>query len=147
MDIVAPEARSRMMRGIRSKHTTPELVVRSLAHGLGLRFRLHVRDLPGCPDLVFPRHRTVVQVHGCFWHRHDCHLAAVPKTRVEFWQAKFDANKARDLRNRTRLEELGWRVLEVWECETLRPEAVRNRLAQHFGIVDPRQSDVEERRE
>jgi DNA mismatch endonuclease (patch repair protein) len=89
MDIVTPAVRSRMMSGIRGRNTRPELIVRSIAHRLDLRFRLHVRDLPGRPDVVFARHRVVVFVHGCFWHRHDCGLAANPKTRPQFWKAKL----------------------------------------------------------
>src|SRR5438045_1046286 len=116
MDIVTPAVRSRMMSGIRGKDTGPERIVRSAAHRLGLRFRLHVRTLPGRPDLVFPKYRTVILVHGCFWHRHGCGLAAVPQTRTDFWMAKFAANVERDRNTRLRLEEEGWRVLEVWEC-------------------------------
>lgn len=134
MDIVSRKTRSRMMSGIRGKNTAPEMLVRSIAHRLGLRFRLHDRRLPGCPDLVLPRHRAVILVQGCFWHRHDCRLAAMPKTRTAFWAAKFEANQRRDRRNRNQLEQQGWRVLEVWECETHDPDAVRRRLAQWFGI-------------
>lgn len=118
MDIVSPLVRSRMMSGIRGKDTLPERIVRSAAHRLGLRFRLHRRDLPGKPDLVFPKYKTVLFVHGCFWHRHDCGLAAMPKTRPEFWASKFGDNVRRDARNRSLLEALGWRVVEIWECQT-----------------------------
>jgi len=134
MDIVSPSRRSQMMKAIRGKDTVPELVVRSVAHGLGLRFRLHSSKLPGRPDLVFPRWKTVVLVHGCFWHRHGCQLAATPKTRVEFWQAKFAANQKRDRLVRAELEARGWKVLEIWECETRDPELVRKRLTAHFGL-------------
>jgi DNA mismatch endonuclease (patch repair protein) len=134
MDTVSPEKRSRMMSGIRSKGTAPELVVRSIAHRLGLRFRLHAKNLVGRPDLVFPKHRTVLFVHGCFWHRHDCGLAAVPKTRTDFWLAKFGANQQRDRKVRELLEMQGWRVLEIWECETREPERVRQRLLVDFGL-------------
>lgn len=132
MDIVSPEVRSRMMSGIRGKNTQPELVVRSLVHRLGLRFRLHVQGLPGRPDLVLSRHRTVILVHGCFWHRHSCGLAAVPRTRPEFWSAKFDANVRRDARNKAALEELGWRVVEVWECESRDLESLARRIQALF---------------
>jgi DNA mismatch endonuclease (patch repair protein) len=118
MDKVSTAVRSRMMSAIKGKNTKPELLVRSVVHSLGLRFRLHGEQLPGRPDLVLPRHRTVVFVHGCFWHRHDCGLAAVPKTRTAFWESKFAANVARDSRNRSALERMGWRVVEIWECET-----------------------------
>ncbi|MEJ5992234.1 DNA mismatch endonuclease Vsr [Ramlibacter sp. PS3R-8] len=134
MDIVSPQARSRMMSGIRGKDTHPERAVRSLAHGLGLRFRLHRKDLPGRPDLVFPKYKTVVFVHGCFWHRHDCGLAATPKTRREFWEAKFSSNVARDARNRALLEDRGWRVIEVWECETGDESRLERRLRELFSL-------------
>ena len=124
MDIVTPEVRSRMMRGIRGKNTGPERSVRSAAHRLGLRFRLHVRELPGRPDLVFPRHKTVIFVHGCFWHAHQgCKYAKTPSTRTEFWTAKLQGNIERDRRATDKLAEMGWRVLNVWECSTRDPEA------------------------
>lgn len=107
------------MSRVRQKNTKPELVVRRIAHALGYRFRLHRRDLPGKPDIVFPRHRLVIFVHGCFWHRHDdCKLASTPKTRVDFWKKKFDNNVKRDVQVRENLERAGWRVETVWECET-----------------------------
>lgn len=134
MDIVPPEVRSRMMRGIRSKDTAPERLVRSAAHRLGLRFRLHVRELPGRPDLLFPRHKIAIFVHGCFWHRHDCGSAATPKTRVEFWQKKFETNVARDARKKDDLERAGWRVAEIWECETRNPMTLSLRLSEIFGL-------------
>lgn len=112
-------ARSALMAKIRGKNTRPEIVVRKALHALGKRFRLHRRDLPGRPDIVLPRHRLAIFVHGCFWHRHPgCRLASTPKTRVAFWTDKFAANVARDRRNVERLEGLGWRVATVWECET-----------------------------
>ena len=132
MDIVTREVRSRMMGSIRGKDTKAELTVRRLAHRLGLRFRLHVPDLPGRPDIVFPRHRTVIFVHGCFWHRHDCPSATTPKTRTEFWEAKFRGNVERDRRNRSALKEIGWRVLEVWECELNDEQRLRRRLVSAF---------------
>ena len=134
MDIVSQSVRSRMMSGIRGKNTEPELVVRSAAHALGLRVRLHDRQLPGTPDLVLRKHRVVIFVHGCFWHRHECPLAAVPKSRTDFWMTKFADNQRRDARNRVELANLGWRVLEIWECETRRPEVVTARLAAFFQI-------------
>ena len=134
MDIVSREVRSKIMGRIRGKDTRPEMLVRSAAHRLGLRFRLHDRRLPGSPDLVFRKHRTVIFVHGCFWHRHGCKLAATPKTRPEFWATKFEANTNRDRRNRAMLEEQGWRVLEVWECETGDRDKIRRQLARWFCI-------------
>jgi DNA mismatch endonuclease (patch repair protein) len=130
VDIVPPDVRSRMMGRIRAKNTGPEIAVRKAAHGMGLRFRLHRKDLPGKPDLVFPKHRTVIFVHGCFWHRHDCGLAAEPSTRPEFWAAKFKANVDRDARNRNQLESLGWRVIEIWECEAGDPKKLSAKLLQ-----------------
>lgn len=106
------------MSRIRGKDTRPEIAVRSLLHRMGLRFRLHRRDLPGSPDIVLPGRGPVVFVHGCFWHRHrGCKGTTVPKTRVEFWEAKFARNVERDARNRRDLRRLGWRSLVVWECE------------------------------
>jgi DNA mismatch endonuclease (patch repair protein) len=117
-DSLTPEARSENMRRIRSKDTKPELQVRRLLHAAGFRFRLNVKSLPGSPDIVLPRYRLAIFVHGCFWHRHPgCKYAYTPKTRVEFWQAKFDANVARDARKKAALEDLGWSVVEVWGCE------------------------------
>ena len=115
-DSVAPEVRSRMMAGIRGKDTQPELAVRSALHARGFRFRLHRRDLPGNPDLVFPKHRAVVFVHGCFWHGHDCHLFRWPKTRPEFWRRKIESNVERDRRRHIELVSSGWRVATIWEC-------------------------------
>ncbi|MDE2783394.1 MAG: very short patch repair endonuclease [Gemmatimonadota bacterium] len=118
-DTVDREKRSEIMSRVRSRDTKPELIVRRIAHGLGYRFRLHRRDLPGCPDLVFPRYRSVILVHGCFWHRHPhCKYASRPKTRVAYWEDKFRANVARDARNEALLRHLGWRVMVIWECET-----------------------------
>lgn len=137
MDIVSESKRSEMMSRIRSKDTEPEIIVRRIAHAIGLRFRLHRRNLPGSPDLVFPRRRLALFVHGCFWHRHPgCRLAATPKTRPEFWQAKFLGNVERDRRASERLAELGWRVEVIWECETVDPETVRRRL--RTALADPK---------
>lgn len=136
MDTVAPEVRSRMMAAVRSKDTRPERLVRSLLHGMGYRFRLHRRDLPGSPDVVLPRLRTCVLVHGCFWHRHPgCRLASTPRTRPEFWAEKFDRNVARDIRDDAGLRALGWTPVVVWECETRDLEALRERLSVLLGPV------------
>ena len=129
-DIVSGRRRSEMMAGIKGRDTAPERAVRRVAHRMGLRFRLHRKDLPGRPDLVFPRHRLAVFVHGCFWHRHEgCRYAYTPKSRVAFWTRKFAENVARDRRNEDALRDLGWRVLIVWECEAREAEAVGMRLA------------------
>lgn len=126
--------RSEIMSKIRGRDTAPELIVRRIAHRLGFRFRLHRRDLPGRPDLVFPRHQLAIFVHGCFWHRHEgCQYAYTPKTRMTFWTAKFEKNVARDRRSVEALRKLGWRVLVIWECETQQEEAVRRRLTKHLG--------------
>lgn len=119
MDVVTRETRSRMMSGIRSADTKPEMAVRRYLHRRGFRYRLHARDLPGSPDLVLARYKAVVMVHGCYWHRHQgCRYAYLPKSNQEFWENKFRANVERDARSRKALEDLGWRVLVVWECET-----------------------------
>lgn len=119
-DTLNTVARSERMSRIKGADTGPELRVRSLIHRLGFRFRLHRKDLPGRPDIVLPKHRVVVFVHGCFWHRHEaatCKLARWPKSRLSFWKPKLEANRERDLRNEEALRQLGWRVLTVWECE------------------------------
>ena len=129
--------RSRNMAAIRGKDTGPELAVRRILHAMGLRFRLHRKDLPGRPDIVLPKHRTVVFVHGCFWHRHeDCRYTTTPKTRQEFWESKFAANVERDSRNRTDLRQLGWRVIVVWECELRQPSDLKERLSGLFPQLD-----------
>ena len=116
-DIVDPETRSRMMAAIQGKNTRPERVVRSALHRAGFRFRLHDRRLPGAPDLVLPKYRTVIFVHGCFWHRHTgCHYATTPASRKTFWDEKFASNVARDQRHQQELLTLKWQVLIVWEC-------------------------------
>lgn len=118
VDIVSPEKRSSMMGRIGARDTQAEMLVRSYLHRAGLRFKANDRSLPGSPDLVLPKYRCAVFVHGCFWHRHQgCRLAAVPATRVEFWNAKFAANVARDERANASLLALGWRTLTIWECE------------------------------
>ena len=114
------------MRRIRKKDTKPELIVRRAAHALGFRFRLHRRDLPGSPDLSFPRHRKVIFVHGCFWHQHEgCRLARLPKSKLDYWLPKFARNIERDELARIALEAAGWRCLTIWECETLDSEMLQ----------------------
>lgn len=116
-DIVDAKTRSRMMAGIRGKNTTPEVRLRKALHGAGFRFRLHSAKLPGRPDIVLPRYRTAIFVHGCFWHRHDgCRNASVPKTNAAFWAEKFARNVERDVMNGAGLKEAGWRVAIIWEC-------------------------------
>jgi DNA mismatch endonuclease (patch repair protein) len=129
--------RSRNMAAIRGKDTAPELAVRRILHAMGLRFRMHRKDLPGRPDIVLPKHRTVVFVHGCFWHRHEgCRYTTTPKTRQEFWQSKFADNVERDSRNSTDLQQLGWRVIVVWECELRQPSDLKERLKGLFPQLD-----------
>lgn len=129
MDHLSPSARSANMARVKGKHTSPEILVRKLLHGMGKRFRLHRNDLPGTPDIVMPRHRQVIFVNGCFWHRHEgCRRATMPGTRTEFWEAKFGATVARDARNREALMAGGWGVVVVWECETRDLEALAQRL-------------------
>jgi DNA mismatch endonuclease, patch repair protein len=125
---------SQRMRAVRRSHTAPEMVVRRLAHKLGLRFRLHRKELPGSPDLVFPRHRLIIFVHGCFWHRHrGCTKSTFPKTRQEFWNDKFIANIERDAKNELLLRQQGWRVEVVWECETKDIAVLTARLLRIFA--------------
>jgi DNA mismatch endonuclease (patch repair protein) len=120
-DIVDAKTRSRMMAGIGSKDTKPELALRRALHARGFRYHLHDKRLPGRPDIVLPKYRSVIFVHGCFWHRHaDCRYSATPKTRPEFWAEKFRGNVERHARNKRALEESGWCVIIVWECQ-LRP--------------------------
>lgn len=117
-DIFSPEKRSEIMSLVRHESSKPEVRVRKLLHRAGYRFRLHNKKLPGTPDIVLPKYKTVVFVHGCFWHHHEgCKRAALPKKNREFWAAKFERNMQRDKRVRHELKELGWRVIVVWECE------------------------------
>ncbi|MCW2390903.1 DNA mismatch endonuclease (patch repair protein) [Sphingobium sp. B1D7B] len=117
------------MSAIKSSHTKPELLIRKALHAAGLRYRLHAKQLPGKPDLVFPRHKAAVFVHGCFWHQHDCHLFKWPATRVDFWREKIGRNVANDERVTGALLDAGWRVATVWEC------ALKGRTRSDFGEV------------
>ena len=133
-DKISPERRSENMRRIRSRDMKPEMAVRRLAHGMGYRYRLHRRDLPGKPDLVFGPRRAVIFVHGCFWHQHDCRHAHSPKSNSGYWGGKLRRNVERDAEVRARLESDGWRVLVIWECETRDAEALRATLADFLGV-------------
>lgn len=120
MDNISKKERSHIMSLVKQKNTKPEMFVRSFLHRKGLRYRLHDNKLPGKPDLVFPKYKTVVFIHGCFWHGHDdpkCKLARIPKSRVEFWTNKVKSNHERDIKNKEILQAMGWRVLTIWECE------------------------------
>lgn len=117
MDTRSPAQRRRIMQSVKSKDTAPEQVVRRLLHGKGYRYRLHLKTLAGSPDLVFPGRRKVIFVHGCFWHAHGCSKGLPPKSRLDYWGPKFDANRERDARDVHALETAGWKVLIVWQCE------------------------------
>ncbi|MEZ1321283.1 DNA mismatch endonuclease Vsr [Pseudomonas fluorescens] len=130
--------RSKIMKSVGRMHTRPEMKVRQLLHRMGLRFRLHQKTLPGSPDIVLPKHKTAIFVHGCFWHRHpSCRYATTPKTRQYYWLPKFDANVERDARKTAQLEALGWRVLVVWECETKDQCTLEERLRGDFSLLSP----------
>ena len=123
------EQRSRNMSAIKSKNTKPEIRVRKILHSMGYRFRLHSKDLPGSPDIVLPKYRTAIFVHGCFWHRHqNCKYASTPKTRQEFWNKKFNENINRDKINQENLSSKGWKIIIVWECEIKDKDFDLNRL-------------------
>ena len=129
MDTASPEKRSWIMRQVKGRDTSPEKIVRSLLHRMGYRFRLQRDDLPGKPDIVLPRFKTVVFVNGCFWHRHSgCKRATTPATNVDYWQTKFERNVTRDARNQAELEKMGWRVVIVWECELKDKTTLEKRL-------------------
>jgi DNA mismatch endonuclease (patch repair protein) len=139
-DVHTPEQRSRNMAAIKGANTKPEMRVRSLLHSLGYRFRLHRKDLPGKPDIVLSKYRTVIFVHGCFWHCHDCRWGSVkPKTRAEFWAEKRQGTTERDARNIAALNAGGWKVLVIWECESRSNEELQNVLATRLQLPMARQ--------
>jgi DNA mismatch endonuclease (patch repair protein) len=130
-DVFDAAKRSAVMRRVKGRDTTPELIVRRALTRLGARYRLHRKDLPGSPDVVMPGRRLALFVHGCFWHGHDCARGArTPKQNRDYWTAKVGRNRARDVKNRAALEEAGWRVETLWECELKDPEALEERLAE-----------------
>jgi len=140
VDIVSPEKRSRMMSGIKSKNTRPEMIIKKGLHRLGFRYSLHSSNLPGKPDLVLPKYNAVILVNGCFWHGHDCSLFKWPSSRVEFWRDKIIDNRKRDTENHRKLREAGLRVLTIWECslkgkERLEPDKVID-MAQKWLFSD-----------
>lgn len=135
-DTLSPSERSERMSRVRGKDTKPELVVRRLVYGRGYRYRLHRRDLPGIPDLVFPSRKKVVFIHGCFWHRHPdpaCKLARLPKSRLDFWLPKLEGNRQRDLENIGKLYNSGWNSLVIWECETSDKELLEKKIETFLG--------------
>lgn len=115
-DVHSAAVRSKNMQAIKAQNTKPEMIVRRMLHGMGFRFRLHVRSLPGTPDIVLPKYRTIIQIQGCFWHAHDCHFFKLPETRREFWVEKIAANQFRDQKAIAELLRSGWRVAVIWEC-------------------------------
>lgn len=130
-DTLSPAARSERMGRVRAKNTKPELAVRRIVHGMGFRYRLHDKQLPGSPDLVFRGRRKVIFVHGCFWHRHPdpiCKLARMPKSRQEFWGPKLEGNRERDARTCDQLDQQGWEQMVVWECECGQTEQTKNKI-------------------
>ncbi len=136
MDTLTPEERSHRMSLVRDRDTKPEMRVRRLVHRLGYRYRLHRRDLPGTPDLVFGPKRKIIFVHGCFWHRHpdpNCPFARVPKSKLDFWLPKLEGNRARDARNNEELSQMGWDVLEVWECQTKNMIELEKKIREFLG--------------
>jgi DNA mismatch endonuclease (patch repair protein) len=136
LDTLSPSERSARMALVRGRDTKPELLVRSLLHRTGYRFRLETPRLPGKPDLIFASRRKVVFVHGCFWHRHsdpDCKFARLPKSRLDFWLPKLESNRQRDKRTRNDLRRAGWNVEIVWECQLANPRAVQKKLRRFLG--------------
>ena len=134
MDVHSKKTRSFNMSRIRAKDTKPELIVRRTCHNLGLRFRLHRKDLPGKPDLVFPKHNALIFVHGCFWHKHNCRYGKVrPKTNTEFWNSKRQRTVERDNLNKKTLKDRGWKVMEIWECEVKKEENLKSRILRMFN--------------
>ena len=131
VDIVSKTTRSKMMSNIKGKNTAPEILIRRALHKKGFRYRLHDKKLPGKPDMVFPKYKAVIQVHGCFWHKHNCHLFKWPSTRKRFWKEKISSNVERDTRNLMKLNQSGWRTLIVWECAL----KGRYRLTE-VGVID-----------
>jgi DNA mismatch endonuclease (patch repair protein) len=135
MDILTPERRSSLMARIKAKDTQPEMVVRKIVFGLGRRYRLHSRALPGAPDLVLARDRKIIFVHGCFWHQHaHCPVAKMPKSRLDYWRPKLEGNRLRDAKNLRRLRRFGWQVLTIRECQLSDVEDAATRIAEFLQV-------------
>ena len=120
------------MATIKARNTKPEIAVRSMLHRMGYRFRIHRKDLAGTPDIVLPRHRTVLFVHGCFWHEHACKKTKMPKTRIEYWEDKISGNRRRDALKQSQLQALGWKVVVVWECELKEPALLASKIRKNL---------------
>lgn len=140
MDVFDSKKRSDVMSKIRSKNTRPELVLRTALHRLGYRFKLHVSELPGKPDIVLPKWGCVIQVRGCFWHKHNCSDGHIPKTRKDYWIAKIEGNKVRDRRNDAKLRRMGWTVIIVWECKCRTAKVLQGQIQRIASILE-RQRD------
>lgn len=131
MDKFSPEKRSWLMSRIKGKNTSPEIRVRSLLHRLGFRFRIQRKDLPGKPDIVLPKYRVIIFVHGCFWHQHQgCKSSHIPQSNVSYWENKLSRNVLRDIKNKQDLEQLGWKVIVIWECETKNIEKLAEEISE-----------------
>ncbi|WP_261521690.1 very short patch repair endonuclease [Burkholderia multivorans] len=130
MDKLTPEERSQLMAKVKSKNTTPEMIVRKLVFSMGYRYRLHDEKLPGKPDLVFPGKRKVILINGCFWHRHQgCKFASTPQSRTDYWERKFERTVERDKKNIEELTSLGWECLVIWECELKNPDILKANIS------------------
>lgn len=143
-DTRSKDQRRRIMQSVGTKNTGPEMVVRKALHAMGFRFRLHRKTLPGSPDIVLPKWRTAIFVHGCFWHGHGCAKGQLPKSRLDYWGPKISANQARDRANEERLAELGWTVLTLWQCETRDERTIEERI--RCGISPPSHNAIDARR-
>ena len=132
-DHVSPKKRSAIMAQVRTRNTGPELVARKMLHRLGYRYRLHRKDLPGSPDIVFPRTKLAIFVNGCFWHGHACRYGRLPKSKLQYWRPKIEANRTRDVSKQRQLRQRGWSFLVVWQCELRKPEAALKQMVQFLN--------------
>lgn len=137
-DVYPPEVRSRVMRSITKKNTSPEIIVRKILYKLGYRFRLHQKKLPGCPDITLPKYKTAIFVNGCFWHQHSCKLGKLPKSNLSYWLPKLNRNSKRDEKNSEELSKLRWKVIVIWECETFNTKDLECVIKQRLGSTKKR---------
>jgi len=137
VDIFSSEKRSDVMRHIHSKNTAPELKIRKALHCLGFRYRLHVKDMPGCPDMVLPKYKAAIQIRGCFWHLHGCQRSNIPKSNKQYWEKKLGRNKDRDRQNDLILSRAGWHLIIVWECEVRSGEALKQTINRILQEIEP----------